>query len=329
MTPAGPPPPTGPILLSHPASAGHRAPGHPERPERLVAIENAIAADPALAALRRVEPGAVDVDLLARVHEGAYVEAIERTGARCEASGEGGWLDADTWMGPGSLAAAQHAAGAAVEAARLVLAGEAPQAVSLCRPPGHHAETSKAMGFCLFNNIAVAAQAALETGLERVAVLDFDVHHGNGTQQIFYARADVLYLSCHQWPLYPGTGAANERGRGPGEGYTVNAPMPAGSREEDYLEVFDALFGPALADYRPELLLLSAGFDAHISDPLAGMRLRTESYGALAAVISGWAEDLCGGRAVWVLEGGYDLDGLAGSVATVLRELCGGVKTGA
>jgi acetoin utilization deacetylase AcuC-like enzyme len=177
------------------------------------------------------------------------------------------------------------------------------------------------MGFCLLDNIAVGAQAALDAGLERVAILDFDVHHGNGTQDIFYERSDVLYLSCHQWPLYPGTGLQTERGRGEGDGFTVNEPMAAGGGEAEYLRVFDDRFGPALRAYRPDLLMLSAGFDAHERDPLADMRLTTPAYGVLAKRVRGWSEELCGGRSVWCLEGGYDLEALSGSVVQVLREL--------
>ena len=180
------------------------------------------------------------------------------------------------------------------------------------------------MGFCLFNNVAVAAQAALDRGLERVAIVDFDVHHGNGTQDIFYERGDVFYMSCHQWPLYPGTGSADERGRGAGEGFTVNVPMAAGGGEAEYLAVFDTVFGPALVEYQPELLLVSAGFDAHELDPLAQMELTTEAYGKLANRLQQWSEDLCEGRSAWFLEGGYDLDGLSGGVAATVTELCTG-----
>jgi acetoin utilization deacetylase AcuC-like enzyme len=180
------------------------------------------------------------------------------------------------------------------------------------------------MGFCLFNNIAVAAQAALDSGLERVAVVDFDVHHGNGTQDIFYERADVLYMSCHEYPLYPGTGAASERGHGAGEGFTVNAPMKAGGGLVEYLAVFDDLFTPRLLEYHPELLLLSAGFDAHRSDPLAQMELESADYGVLAERISQWAADHSGGRSAWCLEGGYDLKGLSESVVEVVKVLATG-----
>jgi acetoin utilization deacetylase AcuC-like enzyme len=299
----------------------HNAPGHPERPERIAAVEAALAADPALASLPRAVPEPVAPDLLRTVHRPEYVDAIERLGAETEARGEGGWLDPDTWIGPGSLEAALAAAGAAADGVRRVLGGGARRAFSLCRPPGHHATADRAMGFCLFNNVAVGAQQALSSGLRRVAILDFDVHHGNGAQDIFYERADVLYASCHQWPLYPGTGARSARGRGEGTGFTLNVPMPAGCGEAEYLEVFDDQFAPALRDYRPELVLVSAGFDAHRDDPLAGMMLTTEAYGVLGRRIRGWTEDLCQGRSIWCLEGGYDLDALGPSVAGVVTEL--------
>jgi acetoin utilization deacetylase AcuC-like enzyme len=313
-----------PLLLSHPACLRHRAPGHPERPERLEAIEVALAADERLRVLPRREPLAATPDRLEAVHESWYVESIYRSGAVSDERSRGGWLDADTWLGPGSLAAALASAGGGLAAVDAVLGGEFASAFSLTRPPGHHATANRAMGFCLFNNIAVAAQAALDRGLERVAIVDFDVHHGNGTQDIFYDRADVLYLSCHQSPLYPGTGAAAERGRGPGEGYTLNVPMPPGGGESEYLDVFDRVFRPALHEYQPQLLLLSAGFDAHALDPLAQMELTSEAFGALAGRIREWARELCDERTVWLLEGGYDLDGLSEGVTAVVTGLCAG-----
>ncbi len=310
-----------PLLLTHPASLLHDAPGHPESPRRIEAIEEALAEDPELSALPRAQPDPVDLELVRKVHAPGYVARIVHAGREADEKRLGGWLDADTWMGPGSLEAALTSAGAAVEAVRRVLAGDHLRAFCLTRPPGHHATRDTAMGFCLFDNIAVGAQAALDSGLERVAIVDFDVHHGNGTQDIFYERGDVYYMSCHQWPLYPGTGLHTERGRGDGDGFTMNEPMAAGGGEAEYLQVFDDRFAPALREYRPQLLMLSAGFDAHERDPLADMRLTTESFGVLAARIRGWSEALCEGRSVWCLEGGYNLEALSGSVARVLSEL--------
>ncbi len=310
-----------PLLVSHPDCDLHQAPGHPERPERLAAIDEALAADPGLSALPRHRPEPARRHLLESVHDPRYVAAIFDAGAIADARGSGEWLDADTWLGPSSVAAALASAGGAVAAVQSVLAGEQSSAFSLTRPPGHHATRSRAMGFCLFNNIAIAAQAALDSGLERVAIVDFDVHHGNGTQDIFYERSDVLYLSCHEYPLYPGTGAASERGSGNGEGFTVNAPMTAGGAGSEYLSVFDDLFAPALREYQPQLLLLSAGFDAHHNDPLAQMELESADYGILAGRISRWAAELCDSRSAWCLEGGYDLRGLSESVVEVVKEL--------
>lgn len=316
MTPSG-----APLLLSHPACEFHQAPEHPERPERLAAISEALAAEPQLCDLPNRQPEPASQDRLEALHDPAYVESIFRAGALADERGLGSWLDPDTWLGPASLDAALASAGGAASAVQAVLAGERYSAFSLTRPPGHHATKKRAMGFCLFNNIALAAQAALDSGLERVAIVDFDVHHGNGTQDIFYDRSDVLYISCHQAPFYPGTGAASERGRGEGEGFTVNVPMSAGGGQVEYLDVFDEVFGPALRDYKPELLLLSAGFDAHQSDPLAQMELTGTGYGLLAGRLRAWAEELCEGRSAWVLEGGYDLQSLSESVVAVLKEL--------
>jgi len=295
--------------------------GHPERPERVLAIEHAIDTDGDLNALPRFAPPRLDPELLTVVHGKTLVETIERLCRRAGESGKEIWIDPDTWVNAASIEAALFSAGGAVEATRRVLHGDCRTIFSICRPPGHHATRDRAMGFCLFNNVAIAAQVAIDSGVARVAIVDFDVHHGNGTQDIFYERADVLYMSCHGSPLYPGTGAAGERGKGGGEGFTVNAPLAAGSGEPEYLAVFDELFAPAIRDFGPEMILLSAGFDGHIDDPLAGMALSTAAYGTLAGRIRDWAEQLTGGRSVWVLEGGYSLAALTGGVLEVLRQL--------
>ncbi|MHB8507728.1 MAG: histone deacetylase family protein [Candidatus Dormibacteria bacterium] len=308
----------GPLLISHPACLGHQAPGHPEAPARLEAIEAGIEADADLRTLTRSRPiPARESDLL-RVHTERHVAGL--LGAAAGDSPRGGWLDPDTWIGPGSLEAALAAAGGAMAAADAALAGEGT-AFSLCRPPGHHSTASRAMGFCLFNNVAVGAAHAISRGAERVAIVDFDVHHGNGTQDIFYSRSDVLYLSCHQSPLYPGTGAAQDRGRGDGEGFTVNAPMAAGGRLPEYEEVFGLVFEPAILDFHPDLILVSAGFDAHRDDPLAGMSLTSADFGVLSGSLRGLAERACQGRIAWVLEGGYNLRALSESVTSCLNAL--------
>jgi len=316
-----------PLVLTHPASYQHLPPEHPERPERIAAIEAALDT-PEFSALQRRQldlgqgavPGAERaVAAAGLVHDPDYVDAMFKAGARRNADGVAGWIDADTYIGPGSINAAAAgllSAGAAIDA---VLAGDAATAFSFCRPPGHHATRDRAMGFCFFNNAAAAAAAGLEAGMERVAIVDFDVHHGNGTQDIFYARGDVLYISTHQWPLYPGTGAADEHGRGEGEGCTLNLPMPAGSGDHAYLEAFDAAVLPALRAYSPELLVVSAGFDAHAGDPLAQMEVSTEGFGLLAARLLAAADQLSEGRSAWILEGGYNVEALGSAAAQCVR----------
>ena len=231
-------------------------------------------------------------------------------------------LDGDTLMSPGSWDAARLAAGASIQAVEEVWSGRADNAFVLCRPPGHHAEVSRAMGFCLLNNAAIAADTARHLGAERVAILDWDVHHGNGTQHLFETRSDVLYLSAHQFPFYPGTGAANEIGRGDGTGLTVNCPLPPGQTDADYGALFADVMLPALERFAPELVIVSAGFDAHARDPLGEMKLTERGF---AAMCSGVAE--LGSRLVLVLEGGYDLAGLAGSVQACVQVLAGGRET--
>ncbi|MDQ6748508.1 MAG: histone deacetylase [Candidatus Dormibacteraeota bacterium] len=321
---------TAPLVITHPASYLHRPPGHPESPERIRAIEAALAADPDLRAIPTLEldlgtespvPGAAEARSAAlSVHDPRHVAATFSTGAESDANESGGWLDADTFIGPGSLSAACASLLSGRETVRHVLAGDTTSAFSFCRPPGHHATRRQAMGFCFFNNVAIAAQYALDQGLERVAIVDFDVHHGNGTQDIFYERGDVLYISTHQWPLYPGTGAREERGRGDGDGFTLNLPMPAGSGDDAYIAVFDDEVLPAIDRYAPELLLVSAGFDAHADDPLAGMEVSTEGFGALAHRLLAAARRSCEGRSAWLLEGGYDLRALGAGAATCVRQ---------
>jgi len=244
------------------------------------------------------------------VHTPKHIERIHRL----DESG-GRSIDPDTAVVPGSYAAATHAAGAILAAVDEVLAGDADAAYCLVRPPGHHATRDRAMGFCLFNNIAIAAAYARERhGLERVAIVDFDVHHGNGTQEIFWGDPDVLYLSVHQFPFYPGTGDWRETGGEDAGGATVNVPLPAGSGDAEYLQTFDTLFLPLLDRFQPELLLVSAGYDAHRQDPLANMALSTEAYAAIMTRLRAAADRHSGGRIVAALEGGYDLEALSASV---------------
>ena len=262
-----------------------------------------------------VAPRAATREQLTRVHDADYVRRISETTGRATA------LDPDTYTSPDSYDVALIAAGAAVDAVERVLGGSHRAAVALVRPPGHHAERDRAMGFCLFNNVAVAAAHAHALGAAKVAVVDYDVHHGNGTQHIFEADRHVLYVSVHQYPYYPGTGGADEIGRDLGTGYTVNVPMEAGSVDEDYQTVFTRLVVPVLKQFEPNLLLVSAGFDAHANDPLGGMRLTSGAFGAMTAELRLVAEECCRGRIVLVTEGGYDLEGLGTSLDAAIGVL--------
>jgi acetoin utilization deacetylase AcuC-like enzyme len=294
-----------PLLLIASERFGEHStpPGHPERPER-AEVMDAIALDWGRRGGQTAEPRLATRDELARVHDAAYLDLLESTRGRAAR------LDPDTYTSPESLEIAALAAGAAVQAARRALEGAGP-ALALVRPPGHHAERDRAMGFCLYNNVAVAAADALAAGASKVAIVDIDVHHGNGTQWSFYADPRVLYVSTHQHPFYPGTGAAEEVGEGPGRGFTVNVPLEAGATDADYGLVHDSVVGPVIESFAPDLLLVSAGFDAHERDPLAGMRMSTEGYTTVVSRLRAAADRACGGRIALVTEGGYDLRALA------------------
>ena len=304
-------------LLTDPACALHdMGEGHPESPGRLEAIWRDLAARP-IEGTRMVKPAPATEEQLLRVHGQEYVRAIAALRGR-EVQ-----LDADTSLSERSVDAALLATGAATGGVRLVLDGEAQGAFALVRPPGHHAEAGRAMGFCVFNNVAVAAAEALARGLERVLVLDWDVHHGNGTQRSFYERRDVLFMSTHQWPFYPGTGHEAEAGRGAGHGFTVNVPLPGGCTDGDYAAAFDEALLPIADEYAPQLVLVSAGFDAHQSDPLADMGVTTEGFAALCGSVKKIADRHCPGRLVLTLEGGYDQEALAASVRACIEVLAG------
>jgi acetoin utilization deacetylase AcuC-like enzyme len=304
-------------LVASPRFAEHTPPpGHAERPER-AEVMDAVASHWRERGAAVHEPVPASLDELTRVHELSYVSAIRDT------AGTARMLDPDTFTSPESWEIACLAAGAAVQAGRLVLEGAATRAAALVRPPGHHATPDRAMGFCLINNVAVAAADALARGVDRVAVIDFDVHHGNGTQAMFERSSRVLYVSTHQWPLFPGTGAIEEVGEDDGAGFTVNIPLPPWCVDQDYASVFDAVVAPVLRLYRPDVVFVSAGFDAHECDPLARMRLTEHGFRAMTQTLVGAADECCGGRLVLVTEGGYDLPSLASSLNATLGVMAG------
>jgi acetoin utilization deacetylase AcuC-like enzyme len=289
------------ILISTPRFEEHvTPPGHPEKPER-AHVFDVVAGDFSRKGGRVVEPVPATREQLARVHSDVHLDRIAGT------AGKPSMLDADTFTSPESYEIALLAAGAALQAAEHALATGEP-ALALVRPPGHHAERDKAMGFCLYNNVAVAAAQALASGLERVAVVDIDVHHGNGTQSMFYADPRVLYISSHQFPFYPGTGAANETGQGDGRGFTVNIPLEAGATDADYDLVYRSVVFPVLEQFAPQLTVISAGFDAHEADPLASMRMTAAGYGRIIYRLKNAVQT--SGALALVTEGGYDLPAL-------------------
>jgi acetoin utilization deacetylase AcuC-like enzyme len=297
---------TSPLFLRH-----DTGPGHPERAARLVAIERRLLESGVAAQFERLEAQPCAASLLALAHSAEHVAAVERA----IASGARVLDEGDTRVSADSFRAACAAAGGAITAVEKVARGEWQHAFVAARPPGHHAERGEAMGFCLFNNVAIAARyARRHLDLERVAILDFDVHHGNGTQHIFEEDASVFYASLHQYPLYPGTGLATERGRGAGEGTTRNCPQPPGAGDAEWLGALERVILPELEQFRPQLLLLSAGFDAHERDPLAQTQLSTGGYRRLSELCAQFAREHCQGRIVSLLEGGYDLVALAESV---------------
>jgi acetoin utilization deacetylase AcuC-like enzyme len=302
------------LLVSDPIFLEHAVlPGHPERPDRLRAIAKALAA-PEFDALIRVGAPAAGFETIALAHDEFYIREVEAA-----TPSEGfARLDADTTMSPMSYEAARRAVGAACLAVDEVAKGKVRNAFCAVRPPGHHAEIDRAMGFCLFNNAAIAARHAQKAhGLSRVAIVDWDVHHGNGTQAIFWNDPSVLYVSTHQMPLYPGTGAASETG----VGNILNVPLAAGARSQDFMAVFSDLVVPAIDRFVPDLIIISAGFDAHWRDPLAEINLREEDFAWATRRLMEAATRHCGERIVSTLEGGYDLEGLAASTAAHVKTL--------
>jgi acetoin utilization deacetylase AcuC-like enzyme len=306
------------LLVTDDAMRLHEpGPGHPESPARLRAIHDELARRPVKGS-STVAPRPASRAVVERVHTPSHIDRVE------SARGRYAQLDPDTTLSAESVPAAFLAAGAAVEAVSAVVRGDARRAFALVRPPGHHAEADEAMGFCVFNNIAIAAAHAIaELGCERVLVVDWDVHHGNGTQHSFYDRRDVLVFNTHRYPFYPGTGALEQTGIGEGEGFTINAPLPPGLGDGDYAAIFEELLLPVAEAFRPDVVLVSAGFDPHAADPLGGMRVTEEGFAHLCGVVRDVADRHARGRLALVLEGGYDLGALARSVHACVEVLCG------
>ena len=284
---------------------------HPESPERLRAICAHLQSTGTWSRLHQLAPRRAERHWIECIHQASYVDSLER---RSPADGYA-TLDPDTSMSPGTLEAAYVAVGGALTAVDAIMDGEIDHAFCAVRPPGHHAEANRAMGFCFFNTVAIAARYIQQHyGLKRVLIVDWDVHHGNGTQHAFYDDASVLFFSTHQFPYYPGTGGATETGEGAGKGSTINVPFSGGQGDEDYREVFEKVLVPAANAFQPEFVIVSAGFDAHRDDPLASMDLTGDGYSELTSIVTAIAKTFSGGRVLACLEGGYHLQALAGSV---------------
>ena len=296
-------------IIYHPDYLLHETGNHPERKERLLAIMHLI--EESEIDLHKIKPEPASIEEMQYVHDPEYINKVKEYSER-EIP-----LDHDTVLCRESYHAALLAAGGMISAV------DDGRAFALVRPPGHHALSDRGMGFCLFNNIAIGARHAQRTGYDRVLVVDWDVHHGNGTQHIFYDDPSVFYFSVHQYPHYPGTGSAGETGSGAGQGYTLNVPLPAGSGDAEYVNVFKNILIPAALEFDPDIVLVSAGFDAHIDDPLAGMAVTTAGFGRMASIVSSIADRCCDGRLAITLEGGYDLNALSHSVLAVLKVMAG------
>jgi acetoin utilization deacetylase AcuC-like enzyme len=303
----------------HPLYLEHNQPSHPENAGRLERILHTMEEQGLLPRVSLLEPRAATEDELLRVHTQRHIADVKRV-----AEGGGGHMDMDTYVSPRSFEAALMAAGGVTRAVEGVLSGEIANAFALVRPPGHHATRGRAMGFCLFNNVAIAAQAALaEEGIDRVFIADFDVHHGNGTQDSFAEDPDVFYFSTHQYPYYPGTGAMREVGRNAGVGTLLNVPLPPHVGDRGYAEIFGELVWPLAERFSPDLVLVSAGYDGHWSDPLAHMDLSLTGYAHLQQELVRMAGQLCRGRIVFTLEGGYQLEALAYGVSNAIYAMLG------
>lgn len=292
---------------------------HPESHERLAAIYGMLDESGLMEKLVLIEPRSCSEEELQYIHDASYIERVKSTAGRQRVM-----LDPDTQTSPLSWEVSRLAVGGLLNAVDGVVEGRADNAFALIRPPGHHAERNRAMGFCLFNNVAIAAEHLKRRHeMERIAIVDWDLHHGNATQHSFYGDPGVLYFSTHQYPYYPGTGSLNEVGSGEGEGYTVNVPLRPGPGDEEYVEIFKQILAPIVLDYKPQMILVSAGFDIYYQDPLGGMNVTPGGFAMLTKVIMELAEECCGGRFAITLEGGYHLDGLRSSVRAVLLTMLG------
>ena len=309
-------------LLTHPRFVEHELPGHPESPDRMRAVWHKLKQAGITERMIQVTPAPASEEAILRAHSPGYLELLQRV-SRDHAQ-QIVMLDQDTWLAPGSLQVARLAAGACLGAVDAVLTGGADNALVVARPPGHHACPGAAMGFCLFGNVAMAAlHACAVHGLERVMLVDLDVHHGNGSQDILYSDGRVGFFSIHQSPLYPGTGAALETGAGPGSGYTANIPLRAGHGDATYRALFESLLWPLARRWQPQLILVSLGFDAHHADPLANMRLTLAGYDWMVRELLDLAQEICAGRVIFALEGGYQLEVLAHGVQNLAHRLLG------
>lgn len=303
----------------HPLEQEHTLQGHPENRERLRGTMDLLRQQGLLARMALVEATPVSMERLQRVHSPSYVEAVQ-----CMAERGGGYLDPDTYVASRSYEAARLSAGGLVNLVAAVLQGQATYGFNLMRPPGHHAIAGRGMGFCIFNNVAIAAcYARAEGSVERVLIVDFDVHHGNGTQDTFWRDPTVFFFSTHQYPYYPGSGDWREIGAGEGQGTICNVPLRPGVGDQGYARIFDELLWPLAERFQPQLILVSAGYDAHWQDPLAGMQLSLSGYVYLAQALKTMADELCAGRLVFTLEGGYHLQALAYAILNTLRVLLG------
>jgi acetoin utilization deacetylase AcuC-like enzyme len=306
-----------PIFLEHEMGT------HPENGRRMTATMALLEESGLLGRLHRIPTREATTDELALVHDQGYIEAVRRV-----AADGGGWADPDTLITPRSFDVASYVVGGTLNALETVVRGDLAAAYCLVRPPGHHATPVQAMGFCLFNHVAIAAAAALAThGLQRVAIVDYDVHHGNGTQDAFYRDPRVLYISTHEYPFYPGTGAAEQTGVGAGLGTTINLPMPHGSGDSEHRRAFEEVVSPALRRFGPDLILVSAGYDAHFADDIAMQQLSVDGYGALASMVKAIADEFCAGRMVFAQEGGYHLTALPWCVRRTIEILRGDEPT--